>query len=438
MKKPLPLLRVLLGFGLFIFIAASFSTAGMLGERMDASEHDVVARPADDCLPKDPPPPVVKIKVRVPACTEPGRGIEYRICVENCSISEAHHVTVKNSLPANAKFVKADPEPSKQGPELQWNLGTIGGGAVREIILVLAPTNKEDVKNCARVQFEHGQCVVTRQALSPGDRPPIISVIPDTPRPEDMPVLDLEVMGPKERQTNLDAKYFIVVTNKGKTKATNLQVSARLPNALKFKKASEPGVAAENIVAWNLGHLEPGARRVLDLTLQAVEKGTHSFKVTAEADLGLRKEVEFATTFAGVSAISIEMFDSVDPVFLGEKTSYPVVIKNQGSEPIANVRLKAFVRDSFKLERTNPPLLEKREPIKEGEWIEFKVLPTIDVGAQVKYEIFVEAAKGGVTLFHIEVTADAFESGKVIEQELTTVVDDREKLKLKELSRTRP
>ena len=135
--------------------------------------------------------------------------------------------------------------------------------------------------------------------------------------------------------------------------------------------------------------------------------------------------------------MTIEMFDSVDPVFIGEKTSYPVVIKNQGSEPIANVRLKAFVRDSIKLDKTNPPLLDKREPIKEGEWIEFKPLPKIDVGTQVKYEIFVEAVKGGVTLFHIEVTADGFEGGKIIEQELTTVVDDRAKAKVKELSRTR-
>src|ERR1043165_8679577 len=36
-------------------------------------------------LPRDPPTPVVKIKVRVPACSTPGRTILYHICVENCS-----------------------------------------------------------------------------------------------------------------------------------------------------------------------------------------------------------------------------------------------------------------------------------------------------------------------------------------------------------------
>ena len=147
--------RTLLGIAL-IAITSPFSTPAHGPDGMMAAD--------DDCVPKYPPPPVVKIKVRVAACSEPGRTIEYRICVENCSSAEAHHVVVKDALPANVKFVKSEPAPSKQEPELQWSLGTVGGGAVREIVLVVQPTNREDVKNCARVQFEHGQCVVTRQA----------------------------------------------------------------------------------------------------------------------------------------------------------------------------------------------------------------------------------------------------------------------------------
>ena len=69
-----------------------------------------------DCMPKYPPAPTVKIMVRVPACAEPGGTIRYCICVENCSTAEAHHVIVKNALPENAKFVKADPPPSPPTP----------------------------------------------------------------------------------------------------------------------------------------------------------------------------------------------------------------------------------------------------------------------------------------------------------------------------------
>src|ERR1700731_663836 len=104
MKTTTMLVRSVFGLALFTATMLPFSRS---------SESDGVAKPAaDDCLPKEPPPPVVKIKVRVPACGGPGQPIEYRICVENCSTSEAHHVIVKDALPANAKFVKSDPEPS--------------------------------------------------------------------------------------------------------------------------------------------------------------------------------------------------------------------------------------------------------------------------------------------------------------------------------------
>jgi uncharacterized repeat protein (TIGR01451 family) len=399
-------------------------------DQMSASEPPVLPKIAsamiDDCLPKDPPPPVMKIKVRVPACAAPGQLLEYRICVENCSSAEAHHVVVKNALPINAKFVKADPAPIKQGPELQWNLGTVGGGAVREIILVLQPTNKEDVKNCARVQFEHGQCVVTRLAAHrPGEGPPFITPVPEVIRPEDLPVFDLVVRGPKEQMANLPAKYEITLTNKGKTKAMNTQVSVRIPDKLKAVKASEPGVAVENVIVWNLGHLEAGASKLLELTLRATEKGEHCFKVTARADLGVEKEVEVCTNFTGAPAMAVEMVGRDGVVFVGHKTSYPITIISQGSEPLTNIDVRAFIPDAMKLERANAAF-DEFEPAKGGKWIKFKNLPKIEGGAKARYEIFVEALKAGVTRFHIEVRADQLDSGPVTEQEITNIVDDRE------------
>ena len=255
MKTTTRMLRLI--FGLTLLVTLPFSAAP------NASELGDGMRLEDDCLPKDPPPPVVKIKVRVPAWSDPGRLIEYRICVENCSTSEAHHVVVKDALPSNAKFVKADPEPSKKGAELEWNLGTIGGGAVREIILVVQPTNREDVKNCARVQFEHGLCVVTRlSARGPGDRPPVISTVPDA----DRPVFDLTVNGMEKQYAKQDTTYEITLTNKGKTTARNTEIKAPLPDKLKFVRASAQGVAyPDNLVEWRKIDLEPDAHAQISI-----------------------------------------------------------------------------------------------------------------------------------------------------------------------------
>ncbi|HJT79279.1 MAG TPA: hypothetical protein VJ739_18935, partial [Gemmataceae bacterium] len=112
--------------------------------------------------PVDPPVPTVALRVRVPATVAAGQEVEYHITVENRSRAAAHHVLVRDPLPANARFVRATPEPFARAPELLWKFGTLGPCARREIILVLTPTGPGEVRNCARVQFEHGECVSTR------------------------------------------------------------------------------------------------------------------------------------------------------------------------------------------------------------------------------------------------------------------------------------
>ncbi|MSU77125.1 MAG: DUF11 domain-containing protein [Gemmataceae bacterium] len=444
--------HVVIGFAMFLTVTLPFASGPDFGmSRMTASEGvplqaKNLSAPAstgdDDCLPKYPPPPTVKIKVRVPANAEPGQGIEYRICVENCSTAEAHHVTVKNMLPTNAKFVKSDPPPSKMEPELTWNLGTVGGGATREIILVLQPTNTDDVKNCVRVQFEHGQCVTTRMSgAGKGDRPPIISVVPDVPKKDvNVPVFKIDVNGPKDQFSNLPAKYTITVANLGTARAVNAE--ARLffaTDKLTVVNASDKADKQGKLVEWKLGDIEPGASRTIDVTLRATEKGDYCFNVAATADGQFAKQVEVCTKFVGVSAMTMEMFDHNDPVFVGDKARYPIVIRNQGGEPLTNIVVRALIPPPLKLERANAKFTAK-DPEAAGQWIEFLPLPKIDVNAEARYEIQVEALKIGVTRFHVEVRADQLTSQlPVIEQELTTVVDDREAIrpKVKELSRQR-
>lgn len=416
--------------------------------------------PAADCLPKDPPPPVLKVKVRVPAFNAPGQPIEYRFCVENCSTSEAHHVLLKNPLPANARFVRADPEPDARQPEVQWQLGTIGGGACREVVLVLQPTDRADVKNCTRVQFEHGLCVTTRQAaytpgmaVPPGGMPEAgpPGTTPGTGEPPlgsgqvpkitdaDLPRLSVAIEGHKRQYVNLGSHYFVTVTNAGKTRATNVLVSCALPAQMKFVRASHKWNFGEGQVAWVLGDLEPGARRTVELVLRAQSEGLHCVRATARADRGVTAEGEVCTQFIGVSALHVEMSDRDDPLVVGGKTSYPVVIRNQGSAAVTDIRVKAFVPAALHLlDVKGPTKFQLGEKTAQGQWVEMAVLGKLDAMASQSYELFVEALQAGETRVHVEVTADQLERGAVIEEESTTLfADEPPPVKIKPLSRTK-
>ncbi len=406
--------------------------------------------PADEeCLPKDPPPPVLKLKVRVPAFAPGDQTLVYKICVENCSTSEAHHVVVKDLLPPNVKFLRSDPEPSKIEPELQWPLGTIGAGAAREITLVLQPITKEDVKNCIRVQFEHGLCLVTRRAASvgpdgtplpPGTLPPI-STKPDPPRintdpPKVVPIpeekfpgvarLKLDVQSNEKQYLNMASKYLLTLKNTGDGKATNVLLTAKVSDKLAFQSASDKGQLVDDQVAWFLGDLEPGATRQIELVVKGKEVGKHCLRVSARADRNVvTLDETVCTTFLAASAMGLEMVDTVDPVIVGGKTAYTTKIVNQGTLPLRNVRLKARIPPSLKLLGTQPIEFAKGEADPLGTWILFQPLPQIEVGKYVEYLVNVEAVQAGLSRFRIEVTSDDLESGvPVIEEESTRVYDD--------------
>jgi uncharacterized repeat protein (TIGR01451 family) len=312
------------------------------------------------------------------------------------------------------------------------------------VILLLQPTNSEDVKNCTRIQFEFGQCVTTRLAgLAPGvpvppGKQPLETKEPPKLAPEDQPKLALAIEGPKQQYVNLGSHYFVTVTNKGKTKAGNLLVSCALPEQTKFVRASENAKYAQGQVAWVLGDLEPGGQRTVDLVVKALVEGNYCVRATARADLGATAASETCTQFLGVSALHVEMADRHDPLIVGGKTSYPILIRNPGSGPVTNLRLKALIPTSFQLLDVKGPTralpAEKGAP---GQWVEMAPLGKLEPMASQSYEIFVEARRAGATRIRVEVSADQLERGPVIEEESTTLFEDEIPIKIKPMSRAR-
>jgi uncharacterized repeat protein (TIGR01451 family) len=382
-------------------------------------------------VPSDPPTPVVKIKVRVPAVSAPGEPIEYRIRVENESAADAHDVVVKNAIPANARFLRASPEPHVKEGELAWRFGTMKGGGCHEILLVLQPTNNEDLRNCARVSFEHGQCVTTRLANG-GEipsRPP--QIVPETtPKdkvgqldPEEAHKLALEIVGPKKQYLNVSTRYNVTIFNKGKIAATNLLVDFTLADKTVFERASDGGVQFQGTVAWKLGTLEPGTSRTVEVYLKSPIIAELCHKATALADKRAKAQAEFCTNFAGVSALLLELSGKENPIAVGGTTSYPIRVTNTGSAPVTNLRLLAVIPESVTLTRAKASVNHNLGNPQAGKNVlVFEPLPTLAPGGTTDYVIFVQGARDAKDArFHIEMRADQLENGPVIQEESTRV-----------------
>src|SRR5262245_8715838 len=266
----------------------------------------LVPRAAPDCL-ADPPTPVVALRVRVPAVSAPGQEVQYRICVENCSPAAAHHVVVRNPLPENARFVKADPEPAMREPELVWRFGTLEPCACKEIVLVLVPTGPGDLSNCARVQFEHGQCVRTR--ISTGQ-------------------LSLRKLGPVQAVLYDSLTFQLVVTNTGATELTGMTLTDTLPAGLEH-------ASGKNVLSWDLGALAPGQLRRIDYQAIAKKADRLCNQAVATAAGGLREEASHCVT---VTEPKLQlMMTGPERRFLNRPATYQITVSNPGTAPATNV-----------------------------------------------------------------------------------------------------
>jgi uncharacterized repeat protein (TIGR01451 family) len=285
----------------------------------------------------DPPVPCVAIRVRVPAEIAAGRDLTYQLVAENISRAAAHHVTVRVPLPKHARFVRATPEPAETEPVLLWKLGSLAGLQKKEIRLVLGPTGEGDVSCCARVQFEHGECVTTRISR---------------------PGLQVRKTGPTEA-VRYDALTFrIEVRNTGRATARNVLVEETLPDDLLFfnSKPSTPGDS--NPLVWKLGDLAPGATRTVEYTAAPREVGTLIVKTLVRGDAGVRREAEHRVK-VGQPALSVVKTGPKERL-VGRIATYRLSVSNTGTLPATRVSVSdelppeiafAGASDGGKLER---------------------------------------------------------------------------------------
>jgi len=265
--------------------------------------------PSGAAQPQDPPSPRVSLQVRVPASVGSGKELEYRLCVKNGPTASAHHVKLRDAVPSTARFVKATPPPTSTEPDLVWDLGTLKPNDCREIILVLMPTGQADVKNCARVQFEHGQCVTTRIA-----------------RPE----LTIAKRGPVRAAVNDALTYRIDIRNTGGIEASSVVVTDTLPDGLE-------AVGTKNPLTWELGTLQPGQSRTVEYQALARKAGVLTNVAVATASGGLRAEAR-STLTVGEAKLELDIKGPERRV-LQRPVTYQLTVTNNGTAALDNVVL---------------------------------------------------------------------------------------------------
>ena len=324
----------------------------------------------------EPPTPVVSIQVRVPAVGAAGQELEYRLIVENRSRAAAHHVLVRDKLPENATFVKATPEPKDREPELRWDLGTLAGGARKEISLVVKPTGAGDVENTARVMFEHGQRVKTTLSK---------------------PQLRLREVGPTQAAVGELMKLQLEVTNVGSVEATDVLLTDTLPDGLAFSD-SQPTTPGNNPLTWKLGSIAPGQTRRVTYQAIAEKTGTWSTQARATAQAGVAAADTSTSVAVGEAKLGVIKTGPARRL-VNRPATYQITVSNPGTIALTGVRvLDKVPADITFLSASNGG----QRVADQVQWD----LGTIPVGGRKAVQMVVRSGKAGELTNVAEVRAD--------------------------------
>ena len=323
----------------------------------------------------DPPAPLVRIQVRVPADSPPGDDIKYLIILSNVSQAEAHQVTVRNPITAGiAGVAKAEPmydtkqsDPSKQ---LIWRFGTMKPGTSKTIELVLKPKpDAAEIKNLAYVSFEHGEAVTTRI---------------------NKPAVKIAKSAPKQSVKDEPFTVRILVENTGKVAAEKVRIVETITQSAEVQAittGSSRTKDGENQWQWEVGTLMPGQRRIIEYRVTPRQGGDTLATTNVSAEKDVLEKAE-ARTAVLVPGLTVKLTGPQGPISATESAEYEITVRNTGTLPSTNVRVTGTIPADCKPTRKTEGGQLYRDSIV---WM----IPRLEPGAAQTFRLAIRAGTTG-------------------------------------------
>jgi len=343
--------------------------------------------------------PELRLTKTAPAQAAFGDIIKYQLDVTNTGSADAAEVVVTDELPEGLLFLQGTPTERSNKP-LLWELGTIPAGRTQRIVYEVKVDKRGVLTNNAVVTARGNLRQTATHSVTAGESK-----------------LSILKTGPAQRLVNSPAKYFITVSNAGNVAATNVVVTDGLPQGIALVSASDGGRQVGNEVRWSLGTLPAGARKTVQVTLRAGQRGelTNLAKVRADHIEAMGSETR--TLFVNPTAPTIEIDKSGDPLEAGKTGVFTIRVINPTNAPLTNLTLKVTGNEALKFVRPHGPtegVLEPDKPV-----VQFKPLPTLAPNHVTEWTIEVETPKPGEAQLSVELRANGLAAPVTVEDKAT-------------------
>ena len=345
----------------------------LAAEREDSAEP--AERSEDENLLFARQSPVLSVETMGPRRISVGKESTYAVIVRNSGQVAADQVVVTVALPDWADVLGAEVSRGGTGSSVQdaagaglrWEVGQLKGGESEKLVLRIVP--------CQSQPFDLG----VQWDYTPAASQAVIEV--------QEPKLQMRLEGPHEVLFGQSEVYRLELANSGTGDAENVELEL-----LPFSTGeSVPSV-------HNVGTIEAGQTKVIELELTARQTGALTIKVDARADGGATAQLAHDVTVQR-PALAIDV-QAPSLQYVGTDAECLIRVGNPGTATARGVALTATI----------PPGAEYVSSNAEGQLAPDQRTVTwnlgdLQVGAEVNLQLTCNLARGGVTRLEITSTA---------------------------------
>ncbi len=273
--------------------------------------------------------PQLSVEKRGPREVQVGKAARYEIIVRNVGSATAHDCMLRDSVPVGTTLIATTPPASPGNPsasgssgDLLWMLGSLTPGGQARVAMEVMPTTEGDVGSVASVTFRADASVRSRATK---------------------PALLIEAADPKPVLIGRDVSVSIKISNPGTGIATGVVLEGALPEQLSHRAGRE--------LEFDVGQLQPGGSRTIDLALGSTGPGVHTIRLVGRADGQI--EVEHMLKIE-VTAPTLELSAEMPARrYLQRPATCRISMANTGTAPAKSVELAAQLPAGMKFVRAN-------------------------------------------------------------------------------------
>jgi uncharacterized repeat protein (TIGR01451 family) len=305
--------------------------------------------------------------------------LTYNVC--NTGTGMTTGVVVRDTLPAGLTV--------NGSRNVEIPVGDLAAGECREVSVVAMASGTGEYCSPASASSSDG--------LTANSGDPCTVVV--------APKLAITCNARDNQYINRNSEFEFEVTNTGDGVAANTVVNVALPAGAEFVSASSGATPAGGAIAFPVGDLAPGQSKTVSVNM--VSRVAGSIRVAASAGAACADPVNTAceTEYRGIPAILLEVVDLVDPVEVGQETTYVIRVTNQGSADDTNVVVKCILPDEMAYVSATGATSARVD----GQSVTFGTESVLNPQEVVEWRLTVRATGEGDVRFAVEMTSEQFQ-----------------------------